>query len=1236
MQGGATGSGELSEDQKNQIIRNIIKKAIPETYLTNGVSGLTIEAEWTQNNLSDIQALENVLGKYNLKLNVELKDGNKTISVIHSQEAINHNPDTDLSEEFNTAFEEEKANNKKKATSEIEQDEDQGFDFDAISGESDEVLNSISSDGPRTQLPEDSPPLTPEEQTQIRERAQQQLEEVERTRVEALTAIGADPTKKVKPSVEIPEGETLSSQATKLSNEATSLLENKEKDKRQKAEEAHNLLQRMEATAKPLLEAKKKYAAQGDKKEKTLSQILAEETKMPAKGDVEDSIEALLNNLIAGIVALQKYFAQPYIPREEETQLKSPTGSVTAPTDNVGGADQPKRIVAKSQPAQPRSTETRDKLFKAAKQVQEGMGGMVDALKKPTPTNEGATGTSNTVDTGLRATLDAPQQDDPTLVPQLLNQASELAESLGNFVTPQPDSLTVQQNQQLYKAPKMTIANPETVGAEISAETFPVAPKKQKPLVVASLGPVHTDDPELKGKLVNAAKDLSLALQTLTDVAGAQVLLNDLQSIQTQMNQDPGFPPTDIIPPKKTNDGEGVDVTSGLSSGLVQVAKVMGQQTALVTPGPTMMQAVEMDLPKLPDPQRGELLTNPDPTQTEEIESPKRKRSKKTDDLDDDDDNDEDNENIFDMQQGQQHTPTPTLPPTQPPPQNSNVVDDALSITARPRSDSVQLTARKAEELKARTKQLNEKHLEFNDPIQMLKDDEYEVYKKQYGDDFFKKLAATMTERSDSVKDPHALNPKHKIQHRHAQRTQKIAYAVKFAEWGARRELMDAKNDPAVFNQYKDAKAAFEKVNSEYNAAKQVVSDFTAKVETIKAEQAALDPTSANHAAEEKRLKDARAQAELELVVKQEALDKIKPQFDAKEKAFNENPYAQAVKKVEVAEKIRHTFESLHALSKYRSRYTEDNYQQRMDELNKLMNRHDIGQDNKALLQQAVKHAQEEYNFHKTKMYKPAGYRSSRFDSTKDTFSLSDKKYKKDLKIQHYTEANGSKTVQVTFSFNRENMSGANRSRFNPAGHNYAYGEMKRQVSRMLDVAIGEYDKGSPQNPINICYGKSKSGKQLKQPDIALGIMMELKKRAIEENREFTVISPVDGKRVQITSEREMNPQEMAIMRHYATEKASMHAGKGVFKESTYGGTGILRHAKDASLTDPKAFKESTDSTRNEKRAAALDNALQGYLNKEIGYREEKLDKVFAKEAGRLEGPEKAAEKKKSASMRAN
>lgn len=805
---------------------------------------------------------------------------------------------------------------------------------------------------------------------------------------ELSTAHQMDPTKKTTtPLTETLEDSALTKQARDLLEENKKLDENKEMDTKEKDKKKRELLKKMEDVAKPILNAKKKFAAQGDKKEKTLSQILEEETKLPAKGDIEDCIEALLNNLIAGLVSLQKYYS--------ESNKSEVDGN---------------------------SLESTDKL------------------------------------------------DKKSAVPNV------------------------------------------------------------------------------------------------------QPMLNDLRGIQEQIQEDPNFAQSAIHqPPSK---GTGFDVAP--RANLENLKQLAGEvQEELSSVNRQHIDADEQDV----------LLT-------------------------------------------QEHG--------SPAPKEADVVHAALSLTAHPKNkedDKVALTARQqAAELKARSKLLHEKHLDFKDPIQMLKDDEYEVYKKHYGDNLFKKLAATIIERSDAVKDPSVLNPKHKIQHRHAQRTLEISNAVKFAEWGARRELMEAKNDTAVFSQYKEDKAAYEKVQQEYGSAEQAVARSTDQVESIKAQQDALDPASEDHNTKKAELSEALDKATKELAENQRALDQIKPEFEVKENAYKSNSYTQALAKVEVAEKIRCTFESLHALSKYRSRYTDDNYNQRMSELMQLMARHDLSEDNRQLVQQAVQHAQENYNFHKTKMYKPPSWRSSRFDSTKDNFSLSDKKYKKDLKIEHYTEPNGSKTIQVTFSFNRENMSGENRSRFNPAGQNYAYGQMKRQVSHMLDVAIGEYNKGSPENPIHIRYGKSKSGRELAQPDIALGIMMELKKRAIEENREFTVISPVDGKRLQITADRELNPHEIAIMRHYAMEKASMHKGKGNFKESTYGGTGILRHV---GLTDSNAFKESKDSTRNENRLMAIENALQAYVDKEIGHREAKLDKVFSKEAGKLEGKSYSEEKKKTASARA-
>src|SRR5690606_23124934 len=125
---------------------------------------------------------------------------------------------------------------------------------------------------------------------------------------------------------------------------------------------------------------------------------------------------------------------------------------------------------------------------------------------------------------------------------------------------------------------------------------------------------------------------------------------------------------------------------------------------------------------------------------------------------------------------------------------------------------------------------------------------------------------------------------------------------------------------------------------------------------------------------------------------------------------------------------------------------------------------------------------------------------------------------------------------------------------------------------------------------------------------------------AIMENREFTVISPIDGKQMKVTPERELSNQEMAVMSHYAREKVSLHKGKGKFEESSYGGTGILRHAGKDSLTDFDALKTSKDPEKNAVRQEAVEKALQGYLNRETGRMEKQATKAFDSEAQRLGG----------------
>lgn len=172
------------------------------------------------------------------------------------------------------------------------------------------------------------------------------------------------------------------------------------------------------------------------------------------------------------------------------------------------------------------------------------------------------------------------------------------------------------------------------------------------------------------------------------------------------------------------------------------------------------------------------------------------------------------------------------------------------------------------------------------------------------------------------------------------------------------------------------------------------------------------------------------------------------------------------------------------------------------------------------------------------KSWQTAGRGSTGFDTTQDTMDLSD--FKKRVKIEHKKGPDGKVEISAHFSYNRHRVLGTN-----PMGGHLKTGSSKDEVERLhrqakdlVTVAIQAYGRGtSKENPLKIDYNG------LSQPEAALAIMMEYKKRAIQMNREFHAVYYPDGpqgerKTVVISPKTGFaTDEEKAYFMHYANQK---------------------------------------------------------------------------------------------------
>lgn len=326
----------------------------------------------------------------------------------------------------------------------------------------------------------------------------------------------------------------------------------------------------------------------------------------------------------------------------------------------------------------------------------------------------------------------------------------------------------------------------------------------------------------------------------------------------------------------------------------------------------------------------------------------------------------------------------------------------------------------------------------------------------------------------------------------------------------------------------------------------------------------------------------------------------------------------EARAKVMVAERVREMFGSLAALSRMRSRWMEENYNQRIAELNKLMADYHLNEQQKTFINIAIQNAQAEYNYKKEQEEFSLSKGSTPFSSLGDSFSLSGKFGGQ--KVDHYKDENGNKVVHTTFTFGRRNLAGKFSLFLAPAAakmQEKAYNQMKVEINRFMSVAIYEHGKGTRDLPICVRYVEDNNGNKIRQPDLGLAIMLDLKQRAITDGREFTMTVPADLKSemgvdtIQITAGKSLTEQEKRIMRHYARGEVDLNMSQD--NKGGYGGNGILRHAGQAAITDERVYEVAGPETD-----MIIDDALQSYVDKQVMHLNNKHNQDFEAEISKL------------------
>ncbi|MBN9287035.1 MAG: hypothetical protein BGO43_11660 [Gammaproteobacteria bacterium 39-13] len=228
---------------------------------------------------------------------------------------------------------------------------------------------------------------------------------------------------------------------------------------------------------------------------------------------------------------------------------------------------------------------------------------------------------------------------------------------------------------------------------------------------------------------------------------------------------------------------------------------------------------------------------------------------------------------------------------------------------------------------------------------------------------------------------------------------------------------------------------------------------------------------------------------------------------------------------------------------------------------------------------------------------------------TNEKWDVDPKKLSKRIKIEH---EDGGKKVTVQFSYSRSRLLGTR-----PFGGHLKMGssaaeakELRAQAADAVSIAINEFNKGSKDNPINIQY----TNPRFPQPEAALAILMEYKKRAIESGKPFYA-KDAQGNTVEISPKVGFDPKEEALFNSFASATPSVRGRKGAVKQSDESaGYKLFKDVKNAfgdSVIKKSDYKAAT--TPKEQEGFIMDAMRQHLVNELKGSKKEmnaKMDGV--------------------------
>lgn len=248
--------------------------------------------------------------------------------------------------------------------------------------------------------------------------------------------------------------------------------------------------------------------------------------------------------------------------------------------------------------------------------------------------------------------------------------------------------------------------------------------------------------------------------------------------------------------------------------------------------------------------------------------------------------------------------------------------------------------------------------------------------------------------------------------------------------------------------------------------------------------------------------------------------------------------------KIDVAEKLRDNYRSMSVLSYNGIRQEKSSFMRHANDIHKLMKDNGLEDNEIGRVLTAFQETQKNELFNKRKFYQTRWGGSVGYDSSKENQSLDDKY------SSHFYVGHKGTQVEPNFTYSRSSL--LSNKGVSKAGGGFTNEKRKflNEIEASVVVSINEHDKGSKHNPINIVYGTDKKGRTVAQPEMALALLMEFKKRAVLDDKTFHVKGK-DGQLIEITPSRELSADEKALFTGYAMERSYKD---GYHKSKSYGG----------------------------------------------------------------------------------